>query len=121
MSHPDPATDRRLAHHRRRYRELTAQIAELGFITRGSVTERFTTCGKASCRCQADPPRRHGPYWQWTTKIDGTTVTRRLTEDEAALYQQWIANRRHLDTIIAEMEHVSRDAADQLLDPPPTD
>ncbi len=38
-----------------------------------SVASRHTRCGKAGCRCQADPPRLHGPYRQWTAIIDGKT------------------------------------------------
>ena len=33
-------------------------------------------CGTPSCRGRADPPQMHGPYWQWTAKIDGKTLTR---------------------------------------------
>lgn len=118
MTQPDidPATDQRLADHRRRYLDLAAQISELGFISQGSVTRRYTTCGTPSCRCQADPPQRHGPYYQWTRKVAGKTVTRRLTPEQAQLYEQWIANRRHLDEIITAMEDVSREAAEELLD-----
>ncbi|MBW3576917.1 MAG: hypothetical protein KY462_04090 [Actinobacteria bacterium] len=49
-------------------------------------------------------------------KVAGKTVTRRLTPRQAQLYEQWIANRRHLDEIITAMEDVSREAAEQLLD-----
>lgn len=112
----DPETEQRLAEHHRRYHDLAAQISQLGFISRGSVTRRFTTCGTASCRCHADPPQRHGPYYQWTRKVAGKTVTRRLSHDEAELYQQWIANARRLDAIIAAMEDLSQDAAELLLD-----
>jgi hypothetical protein len=37
------------------------------------------------------PPQAHGPYNQWTAKVNGKTVTRRLTETEAAHYREWIA------------------------------
>jgi len=57
---------------------------------------RFMPCGKPGCRCQADPPPLHGPYWQWTRVVAGKTVTRRPTEPQARLYQEWIANRRRL-------------------------
>ena len=45
----------------------------------------------------------HGPYWQWTAKIDGKTVTRRLSQTEAELYQEWIANDRQLRALIDQM------------------
>ena len=68
---------------------------------------RETTCGKPGCRCGADPPRRHGPYYQWSRAIAGKTVSRRLDEREAELYRHWIANRRHLEQIVTEMEKIS--------------
>lgn len=60
-------------------------------------------CGKPNCRCQADPPRLHGPYWQWSTAVNGKTVTRRLTPEQVPLYLEWIDNRKRLEAILAEM------------------
>lgn len=104
------ATTKRLAAYERRYRELAAQISDVGFISSGSVTQRTTRCGTATCRCHADPPQLHGPYWQWTAKVDGKTVTRRLTAAQAALYQEWIANDRHLRSLIDQMRTVASKA-----------
>jgi hypothetical protein len=105
----------RLERHEHKYRALTAELAELGFISPGSVVLRETSCGKPGCRCQADPPRRHGPYYQWSRAVAGKTVSRRLTEAEADLYRKWIANRRELERIVAEMEQVSAAAGEILL------
>ena len=105
----------RLERYERSYRALAAELAGLGFISQGSVVVRYTTCGKAGCRCQGDPPRRHGPYYQWSRAVAGKTVSRRLTEREAELYRGWIANRRHLKEIVARMEEVSAAAGELLL------
>ena len=94
---------------------LKGEIASVGFVSPGSVVRRFMPCGKPECRCQGDPPRLHGPYWQWSHKVGGKTVTRRLTQDQARLYQQWIANRRRLGELLARMEEVSSRAAEILL------
>jgi hypothetical protein len=98
-----------------RYRSLTAELADLGFISAGSVVERLTSCGTPGCRCHRDPPQRHGPYFQWTRAVAGKTETRRLNEREADLYRRWIANRRRLKRIIAQMEKVSATAGKILL------
>jgi hypothetical protein len=105
----------RLERYERSYRALAAQLASLGFISQGSVVVRYTSCGKAGCRCQEDPPRRHGPYYQWSRAVAGKTVSRRLTEGEAELYRGWIANRRRLEEIVAQMERVSAAAGELLL------
>ena len=106
---------RRLDRYEARYRKLAAELSEIGFISPGSLVVRETSCGKPGCRCQADPPRRHGPYYQWSRAVAGKTISRRLSEREAELYRAWIANRKRLETIIAEMEKVSADAGEILL------
>jgi uncharacterized protein DUF6788 len=102
---------RRLAALERRLDRLKEQLAGVGFLMPGSVVRRFMPCGKPGCRCGADPPVLHGPYWQWSTKVAGKTVTRRLTAHEAEVYGDFVANRRRLETIVAQMRAVSARAA----------
>ena len=64
-------------------------------------------CGKSGCRCQADPPQLHGPYFQWTRKVKGKTVTVRIQPEEAGLLAEWIENGRKLNRIVGDLERVS--------------
>ncbi len=107
--------EQRLEEYDRRHRELAAQIAEIGIVAAGSVTRRFTRCTSTGCRCNADPPTKHGPYWQWTAKVNGKTVTKRLTEREALLYQEWIENDRRIRALLDQIRKVDAKAADLLL------
>ena len=100
-------SEERLADYERRYRELATQLAEIGLISSGSVTRRYTHCATPGCKCHNDPPQLHGPYYQWTAKVNGKTVTRRLSTHEAKLYQEWIANDRRMRRLIAQMRHVA--------------
>jgi hypothetical protein len=109
---PPTNTTERLADYEKRYRELAAQLATIGLIHSGSVTRRYTRCATPGCKCHADPPQPHGPYYQWTTKNNGKTVTRRLNETEAQLYQEWIANDRQLRQLIQQMRQVAAKAAE---------
>lgn len=111
---PRPPTDR-LADCQRRYRELAGQLADIGLIASGSVLHRYTRCGNAGCRCHDDPPQRHGPYYQWSAKVNGKTITRRLTEREAALYQQWITNDRRLREVVSQMRAVAAEASELII------
>ncbi len=108
-------TATRLAAYERRYRELARQLADIGYIASGSVAERFNQCGKANCACHADPPRLHGPYWQWTAKINGKTVNRRLSPREAQLYNEWIANDRQARELLAQMRETATKATELIL------
>jgi hypothetical protein len=101
----------RLADYEARYRQLAAQLAEIGLISSGSITHRYTVCGTPGCRCHGeDPSQRHGPYYQWTAKEGGKTVTRRLNADEAKLYSEWIANDRKMRRLITQMRQVAAQA-----------
>lgn len=100
----------RLAAYDDRYRELAAQLADIGPISAGTLTRRYTRCASPGCKCRAEPPHPHGPYWQLTRKVDGKTVTRRLTPAQAALYRQWIANDRRLRHTIDQMRTLAAKA-----------
>ena len=100
----------RLAAYERRYRDLARQLSEIGWIASGSVALRHERCSKASCACRSDPARLHGPYWHFTAKVNGRTVNKRLSEQEARLYEQWIANDRAVRALLAEMRAIALEA-----------
>jgi hypothetical protein len=107
---PTPAQQARAA---RIAAQIAGDLAQAGFILPGTLTERMTRCGRANCRCHADPPRLHGPYHQWTRKVGGKTVTRILTDDQLADYQPWFDRQRRLRDLIAQLETLSQEIADQ--------
>jgi hypothetical protein len=81
-------------------------LARTGQVLPGSLQQRHTYCGKAGCACQADPPRPHGPYWQWTRKVAGKTITRRLTPDQIERYRPWIENDRRVHELLTRLEAI---------------
>jgi hypothetical protein len=100
-----------LASYQRRYQHLAGQLAQIGYLASGSVALRSSRCGKTNCACGGDPPRLHGPYWHFTAKVDGKTVNKRLSEREARLYQEWIANDRKARDLLTEMRALAAQAA----------
>jgi len=104
------APERQLARLRARYEKHAAELAEIGFMFKGSVTQRFLPCGTASCGCHSDPARRHGPYWQWTSKVKGKTVSRMLTEPQARRYREWIANWKRFEKTADALHDISAQA-----------
>jgi len=89
---------------------IIREIAGLGFVLPGTVLHRQARCGKPTCRCHADPPEPHPPFWSWTRKVDGKTITQRLTEAQLRDYQPWFDNARHLRQLITELEDLSLQA-----------
>jgi len=98
----EPSPDQQAARDR-----IAAELAAAGFALPGTLTVRAYACGKAGCRCHADPPRLHGPYAEWTRKIGGKTITRRLTPAQLAEYQPLFDNARKLRTLLAELQDLT--------------
>ena len=88
----------------RRRAKIAAEIAALGLPLPGSLVERRTRCGNTGCRCHADPPQLHGPYWTWTRKVDNKTVTRTLDTAQADALQPLLDNSRRLRELTTELE-----------------
>jgi hypothetical protein len=98
-----------------RWRRSLAQVQEIGLFRRGTLLSVTNVCGKPTCRCHAQPPQPHGPYWQWTRKVQGKTVTARLSDEQAALLRVWLDNARRLDDLIAELDQISTQVTDRTL------
>lgn len=87
--------------------DIARRLGEAGFALPGTYLEYLHVCGKPNCRCTADPPLPHGPYQRWTRKIDGKTVTRRLSADQARLYGPWFEEAQRLRALLSELEALS--------------
>ena len=91
---------------------IAAELASLGLALPGTLIQRHVRCGKPGCRCHADPPVLHGPYWQWTRKTGGKTITRLVPDDQLEDYRQWLDNHRRLRALVAELEALTLAIAD---------
>ena len=102
-----PETVRVAAAHQAEAEKIAAELAAIassGMVLPGSITQRRTRCGRRNCACHADPPRLHGPYWQWTRKVAAKTICRWLSDDQHRDYQAWIDNDRRLHELLARLE-----------------
>jgi len=104
------AREPQLARLRDRYEKRAAELAQVGFMLKGSVVQRFLPCGTPSCRCHTDPARLHGPYWQWSGKVRGKSVSRMLREDQLPRYRKWMKNWKRIEKILNEMHDISSQA-----------
>ena len=96
-----------------RHQQIQAELARIGITLPGSLTSRTTRCQRAGCHCRADPPVLHGPYPTWTRKAGARSITRTLTADDAERLRPYFAAHRRLRQLIAELEAVSIELAEQ--------
>jgi hypothetical protein len=75
----------------RRFQSLKEELAALGWLTHGSVSPN------------------HPGYWRWTRKVKAKTVSVALSEAQAELFREAIANHRKLESILHELRAISQE------------
>lgn len=90
---------------------LLRQLAESGDMRRGSINEVYRRCGKDNCACAGAEHPGHGPFYAYTTKVNGKTKTLQLRpgallskiEREVAEYKKF---RTTSDQVIGVNEQI---------------
>ena len=87
------------------YRRLKQEVLQVGLVALGTISPRTIT--------RRDPKdmrrkKTYGPYYQWTYKVHGKTVTVNLTRNQAGEFRKAIANQRRLEAIFVKMLALSR-------------
>ena len=90
------------------------QIAELDYISTGTIIKKYGPCGKEGCRCAQDKRNWHGPYYIWTRKENGKTITRSLSAAQAQFCRKAIRNMRKLKAQIKRWKRKSLQAIERL-------
>lgn len=92
---------------------LVDSIPALLPMRRGSVSERYVKCGKATCACRADASARHGPYFSWTRVIEGVTHSRLLSPTQAEVVRRQVASGGEFRKIVEQFWDAAERLADQ--------
>ena len=85
-----------LARLQRDYQRLRRSLAQMGYLSQGSVVDRS----------KLRPPRSG---FQWTRKVKGKTVCVALSKEQYEWLKQAIANWRTLQNILRQMQRLSRE------------
>jgi hypothetical protein len=78
----------------KQYAALRQQLADVGYISHGSVYRR--------------PAGQPGSRFTWSSKVKNKTVSLALSEEQADWLDQAIAAHRKLKQLVAEMHRLSR-------------
>jgi len=97
-------------------KSINAQIAEIknkimsvDYVLRGSIIKKLMKCGKKECSCHKDPPKLHGPYYHYTRKVKGKTVSRLYREDEALFLMPFAKKYNDLKEDVRRFSELSED------------
>jgi hypothetical protein len=88
-----------------RIETLKQAIVRLGDLRPGKLSQQYNVCGKADCRCKADPPKKHGPYYQLSFTRSGKSSTQFVRKEDLAVVRLQLRNYQRLQELIA-LDHV---------------
>ena len=93
---------------RRRREGLTQLLPPLREVLRGSLMQRYLTCGKPDCRCARG--KRHGPIWYLSVTLDqshrtGSTVPSHLLPQ----VRRWIENYHRVKEHLEKISDINRE------------
>lgn len=93
---------------RKRREGLTKLLPPLGEILRGSLMERYLTCGNPACKCARG--ERHGPVWYLSVTLDqshriGSTVLAEQVEQ----VRRWIENYHRVKERLEKISDINRE------------
>ena len=92
MTNPT-ALHRRIAH-------IKTELAQLGPLRPGTLSQQYNVCGTPGCRCKDDPPHKHGPYYQLSYTWHARSRSEFVREDELPQVEEELRNYAHLRTLI---------------------
>jgi len=88
--------------------QIQQAIAQMQYLSSGTLLRRTKVCGNPSCRCASDPAARHGPYYEWSHLRARKLRHQTLTPEQAELMRQAIANHRKVKKLLRAWESQTR-------------
>jgi hypothetical protein len=84
------------------------QLAELGPMHPGSLSQQYNICGNPGCRCK-DPqdPKRHGPYYQLSYTWRGKSSTRFVRQESVEKMREKVSNYKRFRELVNECVDLS--------------
>ena len=93
---------------RRRRRGLAEQLPPVTEILRGSLVERYVTCGNPACKCAKG--ERHGPLWYLTVTLGrGRTTGGIVPSEKVDEVRGWIGNYHKVKDHLEKISEINRE------------
>lgn len=93
---------------RQRRQGLARQLPPATEIMRGSLVERYVTCGNPSCKCAKG--ERHGPIWYLTVTLGrGRTTGGIIPNETVDQVRGWIDNYHKVKDHLEKISEINRE------------
>jgi hypothetical protein len=79
---------------------IKLEIAALDELRPGSLSKQYNVCGRPGCRCKANPPQKHGPYYQLSFSFRGKNTSEFVRREDLPRVREQIRNYKRLRTLL---------------------
>lgn len=107
--------EKRIQTLQREIERIKKELAGLGELRPGSLSEQYNVCGKAGCRCKAEPPQKHGPYYQISYTRKGRSSSKFVKREHATAVKRQIKNYEKMRKLIDEWIEAAEELSDLVL------
>ena len=91
---------RRQATLQRHIEKVKRDLAALGDLRPGSLSTQYNACGSPGCKCKADPPVKHGPYFQVSHTRKGKSSTKFVKKEYLLEVRKQLKNYERMKLLI---------------------
>jgi hypothetical protein len=102
----------------RRIAQIKTELAQLGPLRPGHLSQQYNVCGTPGCRCKAEPPEKHGPYYQISYTWQGKSSSQFVRGENLTAVQQQLRNYARLRALVDEWIGLGLAAAQLERQPP---
>ena len=92
--------NRREATLQRQIEKVKRDLTALGDLRPGSLSTQYNVCGSPGCRCKADPPVKHGPYYQVSYTRKGKSSTKFVKKEDLATVRKQLKNYERMKLLM---------------------
>ena len=91
---------RREATLQRQIEKTKRELAALGDLRPGSLSTQYNVCGSPGCKCKADPPVKHGPYYQVSYTRKGKSSTKFVKKEDLPEVRKQLKNYERMKLLM---------------------
>ena len=91
----------------RQIQSIKKELMALEDLRPGTLSKQYNVCGSPGCRCKANPPKKHGPYYQLSWTRNAKSTTRFVRQTYVPQVRREVKNYQRLQSLVTHWVDLS--------------
>jgi hypothetical protein len=84
----------------RQIESVKRKLVALGDMRPGTLSTQYNVCGTPGCQCKAQPPKKHGPYYQVSFTRKGKGSSKFVREEDLPAIKKQLKNYQQMKELV---------------------